>query len=76
MEWGALCFLSLRYASAKFLVCLLCFGQATEELGCRDEKQSKGKPGRKYQGEVIKFKRLLNFSVLKVYVATFTSIIS
>jgi hypothetical protein len=43
MEWGTL-----------FVVTI--FRKVNEELGCRDEKNSNGKPGRKYQGEVIKLK--------------------
>ena len=43
MEWGAL-----------FRVTL--FGQANEELGCRDEKKSNGKPIIKTQGKEILLK--------------------
>jgi len=37
------------------------FRQVNEELGCRDEKNSNGKPGRKYQGEVIELKGFSTF---------------
>jgi hypothetical protein len=53
MEWGAL-----------FVVTI--FRQVNEELGCRDEKNSNGKLGRKYQGEVIKLKGFSTFMQCKV----------